>query len=613
MCGIVGYLGDKAAAPILLDGLAKLEYRGYDSAGIAVLENNELVIKKKQGKVAEMAAKVPKNLKSSVGIGHTRWATHGEPSDVNAHPHMAPSGKFALVHNGIIENYASIKEKLAKKGYKFKSDTDTEILACLIDETAKETGLNLAEATRRALQEVVGAYAIVILETAHPDRLIVAKMGSPLVIGVGDNGEFVIASDATPIVGHTRQVVYLEDGKVACCEKGKQPVIFDIATATSGKPVVENLEMQVGEIDKSGFDHFMLKEIYDQPRAMEDTMRGRVLPEQNLVKLGGIADYEARLTRAPRIIIVACGTAWHAGLIGEYFIEQLAGVPVEVEYASEFRYRQPVLTKEDVVIAVSQSGETADTLAAVELAKLHGALTLGICNVVGSSIARATDAGVYTHAGPEISVASTKAFTTQVTVFAELALRLSALRGQTNESRMRSLLNELRAMPDVVAEVLKTDKQAKKIAKELAKARDILFVGRGVSFPVALEGSLKVKEISYIHAEGYPAGELKHGPLALIDKDTPTVAVIPDDEHKEKMISNIEEVKARRGQVWAVTSDTAYAKANPDSSILVPRTDGLLSPLICNIPLQLLAYHVAVMNNKDVDKPRNLAKSVTVE
>lgn len=613
MCGIVGYLGDKAAAPILLDGLAKLEYRGYDSAGVAVIRNARLEVMKKQGKVAELRAIVPEEEAGTVGIGHTRWATHGEPSDRNAHPHMAPSGKFALVHNGIIENYLTIKERLLKDGYTFRSDTDTEVLACLIDIIASHTELDMVEVVRLALREVVGAYAIVLLETARPDRLIVAKKGSPLVIGIADNDSYVVASDATPVVGHTCQVIYPEDGSIICLERGHQPVITDILTAYTHDTFVERLELDIATIEKGGFEHFMLKEIYDQPRSLEDTLRGRVLPERRLVKLGGVADYEAQLKRVKRLLIVACGTSWHAGLVGEYLIERLAGVPVEVDYASEFRYRQPVILDEDIVIAISQSGETADTLAAVEFAQSHGALAFGICNVVGSSIARSTDAGVYTHAGSELSVASTKAFTSQVTVLSELALHLAQLRGRINKSLMRAFLDELAHIPIVVEETLQVDKQMREIAKSVAQAKDVLFIGRGLSFPVALEGALKLKETSYIHAEGYPAGELKHGPIALIDEATPTIAIVPDDMHKEKMKSNIEEIKSRKGKVWVVTSDAEYAKVCGDTAVLVPRVHELLSPFTAVIPLQLLAYHVAVLKGNDVDKPRNLAKSVTVE
>jgi len=612
MCGIVGYVGNKQAYPILINGLHRLEYRGYDSAGITLI-NHGIKQYKKKGKVAALEEYLSgKDISGSTGIAHTRWATHGEPSNVNAHPQSSNSKGLSLVHNGIIENYAPLKKELINRGYKFESDTDTEVLINLIEDIQKKEKVPIDEAVRIALNNVIGAYAIVVASEEHPDMLIAARKGSPLVVGIGDE-EYLLASDATPIVEHTRKVVYLEDEEIAIVEKGKDLKIKTIKNK-SKNPYVQELEMNLSALEKQGYDHFMLKEIYEQPQSILDSMRGRLNPDNWQVRLGGIIDYEQKMVKAKRIIIIACGTSWHAGLVGEYIFEELARVPVEVEYASEFRYRDPILGEDDVVIAISQSGETADTLAAIELARSKGATILGICNVVGSSIARATHAGTYTHAGPEIGVASTKAFTSQVTVLTLMALRIAKLKGSINASNYQQIVFELYNIPQKISEALKSNSIVEQIAEKFKNKRNFLYLGRGYNFPVALEGALKLKEISYIHAEGYPAAEMKHGPIALIDEEMPTLVIGTNKSIYDKVISNIQEIKARKGIIIAVVpqGDTSI-KEIADYTIEVPSTHKVLDPLINTIPLQLLAYHIALMRGCNVDQPRNLAKSVTVE
>lgn len=612
MCGIVAYIGQKEAYPILIDGLKRLEYRGYDSAGIALL-NSELAVYKTKGKVADLEEHVKEaRLSGTIGIAHTRWATHGEPNQVNAHPHYSQSKEIALIHNGIIENYASLKKELQNRGYEFQSSTDTEVLTNLIEDIRKNEECTLFEAVRIALNQVTGAYAIVVLSKNDPDALIVARKGSPLVIGIGKDDYFV-ASDATPIIGYTKNVVYLDDEEIALIRRNKDLKIKTIRNQEK-TPYIQKLEMNLNALEKGGFEHFMLKEIYEQPNSIRDSMRGRIQLEQGLVTLGGIVDFEQKLLNANRILIVACGTSWHAGLVGEYLFEDLARLPVEVEYASEFRYRNPVIYERDVVIAISQSGETADTLAAIELAKSKGAAILGICNVVGSSIARATHAGSYTHAGPEIGVASTKAFTAQVTVLTLMALRLAQIRGTIGRSRFMELLIEMNMIPEKVEQTLKVSRKVIEIAEKFKDVRNFLYLGRGYLFPVALEGALKLKEISYIHAEGYPAAEMKHGPIALIDANMPVVFVATNKGIYDKVISNIQEVKARKGQIIAiVTEGDVEVKRLADYVIEIPETEEIFAPLLATIPLQKLAYHIAVMRGCNVDQPRNLAKSVTVE
>ena len=612
MCGIVGYLGEKDAYPIIVKGLQRLEYRGYDSAGVALI-NNGIKLYKCKGKVSDLENHTAgKDKSGSVGIGHTRWATHGEPNDLNAHPHQSMSGNLALIHNGIIENYASIKAALKEKGYKFQSDTDTEVLVNFIESIYIEESVDLGEAVRKALNHVVGAYAIALLDKKKPDQLIVAKKSSPLVIGVG-KGEFYLASDATPIIEYTKNVVYLEDEEIAILNKGEEMQLFNIKKETK-TPYIQELEMQLEAIEKGGYDHFMLKEIFEQPRSIEDSMRGRILLEKGIVNLGGIADYEQKFVNAKRIIIVACGTSWHAGLVAEYLFEDYARIPVEVEYASEFRYRDPILYEDDIVIAISQSGETADTLAAIDLAKSKGATVIGVCNVVGSTISRSTHAGSYTHAGPEIGVASTKAFTAQITVLTLMALYVAQKKGSMPTSRFRALLAELSQVPKLVEKCFTEDEKIKKIAERFKDSRNFLYLGRGYSFPVALEGALKLKEISYIHAEGYPAAEMKHGPIALIDEEMPVVVVANRGPSYEKVVSNIQEVKARKGIVIAIVSKgDVDVKAMADYTIEIPEIDESLIPFLSVIPLQLLSYHIAVLRGCHVDQPRNLAKSVTVE
>ncbi|MFM8432968.1 MAG: glutamine--fructose-6-phosphate transaminase (isomerizing) [Bacteroidota bacterium] len=613
MCGIVAYIGPREVYPILIKGLLRLEYRGYDSAGIAIL-NGDLKVYKKAGKVSELHnfAK-EQDIAGTIGMGHTRWATHGEPNDRNAHPHYSQLGKFAIIHNGIIENYASIKTELQKRGHEFRSDTDTEVLAHLIEDIYENGNVSLDEAVRLALGEVIGAYAIVVLSKEHPNQMICARKGSPIVMGVGkEKGEYFVASDATPIIEYTNNVIYLNDGELAVVNDGELTVkTIENQVKT---PYIQELEMKLEQLEKGGFEHFMLKEIYEQPRSIWDSMRGRIDADKGFLRLGGIAEYEKKFANARRILIIGCGTSWHAGLVAEYLFEELARIPVEVEYASEFRYRNPIITEEDIVIPISQSGETADTLAAIELAKAKGALIFGVCNVVGSSIPRATHAGAYTHAGPEIGVASTKAFTAQVTVLALMALQIARHRGTITDSRFHQLLNELEALPGKVEKALKTNDLTVSIAEKFKDAKNFLYLGRGYGFPVALEGALKLKEISYIHAEGYPAAEMKHGPIALIDNEMPVVVIANKNETYEKVVSNIQEVKARKGKIIAiVTEGDTTVKSMADYAIEIPETDDTLVPIVSVVPLQLLSYHIAVMRGCNVDQPRNLAKSVTVE
>ncbi|MEE4259312.1 MAG: glutamine--fructose-6-phosphate transaminase (isomerizing) [Bacteroidales bacterium] len=612
MCGIVAYIGPKQAYPILLKGLQRLEYRGYDSAGIALL-NGGLLLFKTKGKVADLEDYLKdKNLEGTIGIAHTRWATHGEPNQTNAHPHFSQSKKLAIIHNGIIENYAALKKELTKRGYTFESDTDTEVLINLIEDIQHNEGVSLEEAVRISLNQVIGAYAIVVLSHDNPNMLIAARKGSPLVIGVGED-DYFIASDATPIIEYTKNVVYLEDEEVAVVKRGKDLQIRNIKNRKK-TPYIQELEWNLNELEKGGYEHFMLKEINEQPRSVKDSMRGRLNAQSGIVSLGGIVDYEEKMLKARRIIMIACGTSWHAGLVGEYLFEDIARIPVEVEYASEFRYRNPIIDEYDVVIAISQSGETADTLAAIEMARSKGATILGICNVVGSSIARATDAGTYTHAGPEIGVASTKAFTAQVTVLTLMALRLAKLKGTLPKSRFMQLLHELEALPDKITRVLNDNGIAERIANEFKEASNFLYLGRGYNFPVALEGALKLKEISYIHAEGYPAAEMKHGPIALIDENMPVVFIAPNKGIYEKVVSNIQEVKARNGKIIAiVTEGDTTVKDLADYIIEIPETEEMLVPILATIPLQKLAYYIAILRGCNVDQPRNLAKSVTVE
>ena len=614
MCGIVGYIGSRQAYPILIDGLKRLEYRGYDSAGVALVSgSHRLNVYKSAGKVADLERVAEKqDVSGCAGIAHTRWATHGEPCTTNAHPHCSSDGRLALVHNGIIENYAPLKEKLVAQGYIFKSSTDTEVLVQLIDYLQKQGSLDLLAAVQLALREVVGAYAIAVIDRSRPDEIIAARKSSPLVVGIGEN-EFFLASDATPMVAYTNKVVYLEDEEIAVLHAGMPLRIVNLNNVECPHEA-QTIAMNIGQLEKNGYPHFMLKEIYDQPDCIGDCMRGRINPDANTVTLSAVSNFKERLVGAHRFIIVACGTSWHAGLIGKQLIETFCRVPVEVEYASEFRYRNPVIGPEDVVIAISQSGETADTLAAVELAKEKGAFIYGICNAVGSSIARATDTGSYIHVGPEIGVASTKAFTGQVTVLALLALLLGKEKGTVAEDEYHRAVSELANIPDKMREVLKQDAFIADFSKMFTYARNFIYLGRGYAYPVALEGALKLKEISYIHAEGYPAAEMKHGPIALIDAEMPVVVIATQSTLYEKVLSNIQEIKARKGRVVAVvTEGDTVIKKLADYSIELPATEECLSPLVASIPLQLLAYHIAVCRGMDVDQPRNLAKSVTVE
>ena len=611
MCGIVAYVGHQNACDIIVKGLKRLEYRGYDSAGVALLDG-DLNVYKKQGKVAELEAYISdKNTSGNVGIGHTRWATHGEPNDLNAHPHISGNGRYALIHNGIIENYDTIREELISRGHKFKSETDSEVLIHLIEDIKDNNDVTLGRAVRMAMQQVVGAYAIVVIDKKNPDQLIAARKGSPLVVGIGE-GEFFFASDATPIIEYTNEVVYLDDYEIAVIKDGELEIKSNKDLLKT--PYIQTLELEMESIEKGGYDHFMLKEIHEQPKSIGDSMRGRVSSKTNTIKLGGIGEYENKLVNADRIIIIACGTSWHAGLVAEYIFEEFTRIPVEVEYASEFRYRNPIINERDVVIAISQSGETADTLAAIELAKERGATIFGICNVAGSSIPRATHGGAYTHAGPEIGVASTKAFTSQVTVLTLMALQIAHKRGTITEGRLHELLVDMENIPSKVEEALKHEAAIKEIAARFKDATNFLYLGRGYNFPVALEGALKLKEISYIHAEGYPAAEMKHGPIALIDKEMPVVVIATRDSSYDKVVSNIQEVKARKGVVIAiVTEGDSLIPGMADYTIEVPHTHEALMPLVSTIPLQLLSYHIAVMRGCNVDQPRNLAKSVTVE
>ena len=615
MCGIVGYIGHRDAYPVIIKGLHRLEYRGYDSAGLVLFDGEKLKMSKTKGKVSDLELLCEKeNTKiGKVGMGHTRWATHGVPNDVNSHPHFSNSGKLVIIHNGIIENYEPIKKELIKRGYTFKSDTDTEVLVNLIEDVKKKENIGLGKAVQIALNQVVGAYAIAVIDADKPNEIIAARLGSPLAIGVGED-EFFIASDASPFIEYTSNAVYLEDEEMAIVRLHKPMKIRKIKDDTLVDPYVQELQMNLEQIEKGGYDHFMMKEIYEQPSVIKDTYRGRLLVNKGIIQMAGVEDNLEKFLNANRIIIIACGTSWHAGLVAEYIIEEFARIPVEVEYASEFRYRNPIINKDDVVIAISQSGETADTLAAIKLAKENGAFVFGVCNVVGSSISRETHAGAYTHAGPEIGVASTKAFTTQITVLALLALRLAKANGKMSNSDYHRYLLELEMIPEKVIEALKSNDVAKEIAAIYKDSPNCLYLGRGYNFPVALEGALKLKEISYIHAEGYPAAEMKHGPIALIDESMPVVVIAPNQGHYDKVVSNIQEIKSRSGKIIAVvTKGDTQVRALADHVIEVPEATEALTPLLTTIPLQLLSYHIAVMRGCNVDQPRNLAKSVTVE
>ncbi|KIO78650.1 glutamine amidotransferase [Pedobacter lusitanus] len=612
MCGIVGYIGYREAWPIVLKGLKRLEYRGYDSAGIALINPDGLHLYKKAGKVQELENFAEgKDQSGTIGMGHTRWATHGEPSDRNSHPHTSNDGKLTIIHNGIIENYATLKEELLSRGHIFNSDTDTEVLIHLVEEIYKKENTDLLEAVRLALHQVSGAYAIVIMDNDHPDQLIAARKGSPMVIGVG-TGEYFIASDATPIIEYTKNVIYLNDNEIAFLKRDE--LLIKRLDNIIQTPYIQELELKLEMLEKGGYEHFMLKEIFEQSRSIRDCMRGRIYPNEGRVQLGGIKEYADKLKNIDRIIIVACGTSWHAGLVGEYLIEEYARIPVEVEYASEFRYRNPIITEKDVVIAISQSGETADTMAAIEMAKEKGATIFGVCNVVGASIPRLTHAGVYTHAGPEIGVASTKAFTAQVTVLTLMAFYMAQQKGTLTQAKLVELLTELDCIPEKITKALASNELIKEIAHKFKDSRNCLFLGRGSGFPVALEGALKLKEISYIHAEGYPAAEMKHGPIALIDEEMPVVVIATKNSSYEKVISNIQEVKARKGIVLAiVTEGDTEVRKMADYCIEIPDSSEAFLPLLATIPLQLLSYHIALLRGCNVDQPRNLAKSVTVE
>jgi len=615
MCGIVGYIGHREAYPLILKGLKRLEYRGYDSAGVAIYDGKEIQLCKTKGKVLDLESKVLESIApiGTLGIGHTRWATHGVPNDVNSHPHYSNSGDLVIIHNGIIENYTPIKKELIKRGYVFHSDTDTEVLVNLIEDVIKKEGVKLGKAVQIALNQVVGAYAIVVFDKKKPNEIVVAKLGSPLAIGIGDD-EFFVASDASPFIEYTNNAIYLEDKEMAVIRRHKGVKIRKIKDDSVVVPYIQELQLNLEQIEKGGYDHFMLKEIYEQPSVIKDTYRGRLLADQGIIKLGGLEDHIQKFLNADKIIIVACGTSWHAGLVAEYIFEDLARIPVEVEYASEFRYRNPVITENDIVIAISQSGETADTLAAIKLAKSKGAFVYGICNVVGSTISRETNSGTYTHAGPEIGVASTKAFTTQITVLSLIALKLANLKGTISNSDYMIYLRELDLIPQRIETALLANDHIKDVAKVFKDAKNFLYLGRGYNFPVALEGALKLKEISYIHAEGYPAAEMKHGPIALIDEEMPVVVIAVNSNHYDKVVSNIQEIKSRKGVIIAiVTQGDTTVRAMVDYIIEVPDTPESLTPLVTTIPLQLLAYHIAVMLNRNVDQPRNLAKSVTVE
>ena len=614
MCGIVGYIGYREAYPIIIKGLKRLEYRGYDSAGVMLYDRNDITLSKTKGKVSDLEEKSKEIATSgTIGIGHTRWATHGVPNDVNSHPHLSNSGDLAIIHNGIIENYAPLKKELLKRGYVFHSDTDTEVLVNLIEEIQIKEKLTLGKAVQVALNQVVGAYAIAVFDKKTPDEIVVARLGSPLAVGIGE-GEYFIASDASPFIEYTSNAVYLEDGEMANIRLHKPIKVRKIKDDSLVDPYIQELQMNLEQIEKGGYDHFMLKEIYEQPSVITDTYRGRLHANEGIIKMSGIEDNIEKFLHADRIIIIACGTSWHAGLVAEYIIEEFARIPVEVEYASEFRYRNPIISSKDVVIAISQSGETADTMAAIKLAKEKGAFVFGVCNVVGSSISRESHAGAYTHAGPEIGVASTKAFTTQITVLTMMALRLAQAKGTLSNTDLHKYLQELEIIPEKVKGALETNDKAKEIAAIFKDSHNCLYLGRGYNFPVALEGALKLKEISYIHAEGYPAAEMKHGPIALIDERMPVVVIAPKQGHYDKIVSNIQEIKSRSGIIVAVvTKGDTQVRELADYIIEIPETSDALSPLITTIPLQLLSYHIAVMRGCNVDQPRNLAKSVTVE
>ena len=615
MCGIVGYIGHREAYPVVIKGLQRLEYRGYDSAGVALYDGESVQLSKTKGKVADLDAKARKEiaLQGTLGIGHTRWATHGEPNDVNSHPHYSNSGDLVIIHNGIIENYEPLRRELIKRGYTFTSDTDTEVLINLIEDVKKNHELKLGKAVQIALNQVHGAYAIVVFDKTKPNEIVVAKLGSPLAIGIGED-EFFVASDASPFIEYTNNAIYLEDEEMAILRRGKEVKIRKIKDDSLVDPYVQELQLNLEQIEKGGYDHFMLKEIYEQPQAIRDTYRGRLRVDEGIIKMAGMEDNLEKFLNADRIIIAACGTSWHAGLVAEYIFEDMARIPVEVEYASEFRYRNPIITERDVLIVISQSGETADTLAAIKLAKEKGAFVFGVCNVVGSSIAREAHAGAYTHAGPEIGVASTKAFTTQITVLTLMALKLAMAKGTVSRTQLQQYLAEMEAVPAKVEECLKIDHHVKHVASLYEKAPNCLYLGRGYNFPVALEGALKLKEISYIHAEGYPAAEMKHGPIALIDEQMPVVIIATKYGHYDKVVSNIQEIKSRKGKIIAVVMEgDTTVKELADHVIEIPETTEALSPLLTTIPLQLLSYHIAVMRGCNVDQPRNLAKSVTVE
>ena len=612
MCGIVGYIGHREAYPIVLKGLKRLEYRGYDSTGVAIIQDGSLQVHKKKGKVAELEeAVVGKNMHSNICIGHTRWATHGEPSDRNAHPHLSNNGRLAMLHNGIIENYTQIKTELLSKGYTFKSDTDTEVLLNFIQDIQENNNSNLEEALRIALKRIVGAYCILLIDQEDPETIIAARKGSPLVIGIGKDEHF-LASDASPIIEYTKEVVYVNDYEIAIVKKDE--LILKNLGNEKQTPFIQKLDMELAAIEKGGYDHFMLKEIFEQPATIFDCLRGRLLQEEQQIVMAGVDNHLEALTKASRIMIVACGTSWHAGLVAEYMIEELCRIPVEVEYASEFRYRNPVIHPGDVIIAISQSGETADTLVALESAKEKGAFIFGVVNAVGSSIARLSHAGAYTHAGPEIGVASTKAFTGQLAVLTMMALKIAKAKGSISDERYEYLINELASVPEKVKTILADTKKIEAIAQQFKGAKDFLYLGRGFNFPIALEGALKLKEITYIHAEGYPAAEMKHGPIALVDENLPVVFVATKDMYYEKVVSNIQEIKARKGQIIAVaTEGDTVLPTMSDNIMFVPDIDEVIAPLLSVIPLQLLSYYVGVAKGIDVDKPRNLAKSVTVE
>ena len=614
MCGIVGYIGDKNAYEIVINGLRRLEYRGYDSSGIA-LYNSELNVCKTKGKVEKLVKKAKKRipLAASIGIGHTRWATHGEPNDANAHPLLSNNGSLVIVHNGIIENYATIKNELISKGYKFKSETDTEILVNLIEFVQKTENVKLGKAVQLALSQVVGAYAIAVFDKKKPDEIVVARLGSPLAIGIGD-GEMFVGSDVTPFLDFTRKVIYLEEGQVGVLRNHKETKFYEITSDSIISPTIETLELELSEIEKGGYDHFMLKEIHEQPKAIIDTLRGRLKLNKGIIKLSGVDNNLNKFKSANKITIIGCGTSWHAGLVGEYIFEKISRISVEVEYASEFRYRDPIIDPNDIVIAISQSGETADTLAAMKLAKEKGAFVFGICNVVGSSITRESHSGTYTHAGPEIGVASTKAFTTQISVLYLMALKIGKEKGIISSTLFNNYLSELKLIPEKIEKALSYNSKVEEIAEQIKGSTNCLYLGRGFNFPVALEGALKLKEISYIHAEGYPAAEMKHGPIALIDKNMPTIVIATAKGHYDKVVSNIREIQSRKGKIIAIiTEGDKDVKEIADYYIEVPETIESLTPLITTIPLQLISYHIAVKLGKNVDQPRNLAKSVTVE